>query len=52
MKDKKDIVWSNNLFEKLIKEYSDVILQISEDREKELREMINNCEEINYLSTK
>ena len=46
MKDKKDIVWSNNLFEKLIKEYSDVILQISEDREKELREMINNCEEI------
>jgi len=46
MKDKKDIVWSDNLFDKLVKEYANVILKISDDREKAIREMINNCEEI------
>lgn len=46
MKDKKDIVWSDNLFDKLIKEYANVILKISDDREKAIREMINNYEEI------
>lgn len=46
MKDKKNIVWSDSLFDKLIKEYADVIIKISEDREKELKEMIDNCEEI------
>jgi len=46
MKDKKDIVWSDNLFDKLVKEYANVILKISNDREKAIRKMINNCEEI------
>lgn len=46
MKDKKNIKWATSLFDSLIKEFSDTIAKISDDREKDLREMINNCEEI------
>ncbi len=40
------VKWGDDLFTKLIKDYEDVIFKISEDREKAIRESLENCEEV------
>jgi len=43
---KEKVKWGDDLFTKLIKDYEDVIFKISEDREKSIRESLENCEEV------
>lgn len=43
---KEKVKWGDDLFTKLIKDYEDVIFKISEDREKAIRESLENCEEV------
>jgi hypothetical protein len=43
---KEKVKWGDDLFTKLIKDYENVIFKISEDREKAIRESLENCEEV------
>jgi len=45
----KDINWENDMFTKMVKEYGKKIDLISERVEKELADMLNNCEEIDLF---
>ena len=45
----KDINWENDMFTKMVKEYGKKINLISEHVEKELMDMLNNCEEIDLF---
>jgi len=45
----KDINWGNDMFTKMVKEYGKKINLISERVEKELMDMLNNCEEIDLF---
>jgi len=45
----KDINWGNDMFTKMVKEYGKKINLISERVEKELTDMLNNCEEIDLF---
>lgn len=45
----KDINWENDMFTKMVKEYGKKINLISERVEKELMDMLNNCEEIDLF---
>ncbi len=45
----KDINWGNDMFTKMVKEYGEKIELVSRRVEEELKELLNNCEEINLF---
>ncbi len=44
-----DIKWGNDNFTKMVKEYGEKIELVSRRVEEELKELLNNCEEINLF---
>lgn len=44
-----DVKWGNDSFTKMVKEYGNKIELISQRVEEELKELLNNCEEINLF---
>jgi len=44
-----DIKWGNDNFTKMVKEYGNKIELISQRVEEELKDLLNNCEEVNLF---